>query len=147
MKFEKWHALGNDYVIIEATDLPEELTPALLAGLGFVVVAFAGSRARRWMREDEAPRVARGKPWPVHAALAAAVIALFGTPLCFLGGTIVGFDMIGFGAPLAGTVAAVVGAVALGSGREGKGEPGAAIVVGLASWYWPCIANLIAAPK
>ncbi|MDQ6774722.1 MAG: diaminopimelate epimerase [Actinomycetota bacterium] len=28
MKFEKWHALGNDYVIVEAGDLPGELTPA-----------------------------------------------------------------------------------------------------------------------
>jgi diaminopimelate epimerase len=26
--FEKWHALGNDYVIVEAADLPAELTPA-----------------------------------------------------------------------------------------------------------------------
>jgi len=26
--FEKWHALGNDYVIIEARDLPVDLTPA-----------------------------------------------------------------------------------------------------------------------
>jgi diaminopimelate epimerase len=28
VKFEKWHALGNDYVIVEAADLPGELTPA-----------------------------------------------------------------------------------------------------------------------
>jgi diaminopimelate epimerase len=28
VKFEKWHALGNDYVILEAADLPMELTPA-----------------------------------------------------------------------------------------------------------------------
>ncbi|HEY5316403.1 MAG TPA: diaminopimelate epimerase [Solirubrobacteraceae bacterium] len=28
MKFEKWQALGNDYVIVEAADLPWELTPA-----------------------------------------------------------------------------------------------------------------------
>jgi diaminopimelate epimerase len=27
VKFEKWHALGNDYVIVEADDLPWELTP------------------------------------------------------------------------------------------------------------------------
>jgi len=27
VKFEKWHALGNDYVIVEAVDLPWELTP------------------------------------------------------------------------------------------------------------------------
>ncbi|MGH2965515.1 MAG: diaminopimelate epimerase [Solirubrobacterales bacterium] len=27
MKFEKWRALGNDYVIVEADDLPWELTP------------------------------------------------------------------------------------------------------------------------
>ncbi len=26
MEFEKWHALGNDYVIVEAADLPFELT-------------------------------------------------------------------------------------------------------------------------
>jgi diaminopimelate epimerase len=28
VKFEKWHALGNDYVIVEAARLPMELTPA-----------------------------------------------------------------------------------------------------------------------
>lgn len=28
MKFEKWQALGNDYIVIEADDLPFELTPA-----------------------------------------------------------------------------------------------------------------------
>jgi diaminopimelate epimerase len=28
VKFEKWHALGNDYVIVEAADLPGVLTPA-----------------------------------------------------------------------------------------------------------------------
>ena len=28
MKFEKWQALGNDYVIVEADQLPWELTPA-----------------------------------------------------------------------------------------------------------------------
>jgi diaminopimelate epimerase len=28
VKFEKWHALGNDYVIVEAANLPGELTPA-----------------------------------------------------------------------------------------------------------------------
>ena len=28
MRFEKWQALGNDYVIVEATELPFDLTPA-----------------------------------------------------------------------------------------------------------------------
>ena len=28
MRFEKWNALGNDYAIVEAVDLPWELTPA-----------------------------------------------------------------------------------------------------------------------
>src|SRR6202045_2644149 len=28
MKFEKWQALGNDYLIVERGDLPLELTPA-----------------------------------------------------------------------------------------------------------------------
>lgn len=28
VNFEKWHALGNDYVIVEAAELPVELTPA-----------------------------------------------------------------------------------------------------------------------
>ena len=27
MQFEKWHALGNDYLIVEAAQLPFELTP------------------------------------------------------------------------------------------------------------------------
>jgi diaminopimelate epimerase len=33
MKFEKWQALGNDYVIVEAADLPFELTPARIRRL------------------------------------------------------------------------------------------------------------------
>ena len=28
MRFEKWQALGNDYLIIESAELPWELTPA-----------------------------------------------------------------------------------------------------------------------
>ena len=28
LAFEKWQALGNDYVIVEAANLPFELTPA-----------------------------------------------------------------------------------------------------------------------
>jgi diaminopimelate epimerase len=31
--FEKWHALGNDYVIVERAQLPFELTPARIAKL------------------------------------------------------------------------------------------------------------------
>ena len=27
MRFEKWNALGNDYVIVEQDDLPFEITP------------------------------------------------------------------------------------------------------------------------
>ena len=33
MEFEKWHALGNDYVILEAAQLPFELTPARVRAL------------------------------------------------------------------------------------------------------------------
>ncbi|WP_249009642.1 diaminopimelate epimerase [Conexibacter sp. DBS9H8] len=33
MRFEKWQALGNDYVIIEAPELPWELTPARIRRL------------------------------------------------------------------------------------------------------------------
>jgi diaminopimelate epimerase len=33
MRFEKWQALGNDYVIIEETELPFELTPARIQAL------------------------------------------------------------------------------------------------------------------
>jgi diaminopimelate epimerase len=28
VRFEKWQALGNDYVIVEQRELPFELTPA-----------------------------------------------------------------------------------------------------------------------
>jgi diaminopimelate epimerase len=31
--FEKWHALGNDYVIVEAASLPYELTPARIRAI------------------------------------------------------------------------------------------------------------------
>ncbi len=33
MEFEKWHALGNDYVILEATDVPFELTSARIQAI------------------------------------------------------------------------------------------------------------------
>jgi diaminopimelate epimerase len=33
MRFEKWQALGNDYVIVEASELPFELTPARVRAL------------------------------------------------------------------------------------------------------------------
>lgn len=33
MKFEKWNALGNDYAIVEAANLPFELTPARVRAL------------------------------------------------------------------------------------------------------------------
>ena len=32
MNFEKWQALGNDYIILEAPALPWELTPARIVG-------------------------------------------------------------------------------------------------------------------
>jgi diaminopimelate epimerase len=33
VEFEKWHALGNDYVIVEAQSLPFELTPARIRAI------------------------------------------------------------------------------------------------------------------
>jgi diaminopimelate epimerase len=33
MRFEKWNALGNDYVIVEQSELPWELTPARIRAL------------------------------------------------------------------------------------------------------------------
>ena len=33
MEFEKWHALGNDYVIVEAAELPFDLTPARIRAI------------------------------------------------------------------------------------------------------------------
>lgn len=33
MRFEKWQALGNDYLIVEATELPFELTPARIRAI------------------------------------------------------------------------------------------------------------------
>jgi diaminopimelate epimerase len=33
VRFEKWHALGNDYVIVAATDLPAALTPSVIRAL------------------------------------------------------------------------------------------------------------------
>ena len=32
MTFEKWQALGNDYVILEQAALPFDLTPRRIAG-------------------------------------------------------------------------------------------------------------------
>src|SRR5918911_5741628 len=33
LRFQKWQALGNDYVIVEAADLPAPLTPAAVRAL------------------------------------------------------------------------------------------------------------------
>src|SRR6185312_9769182 len=33
VEFEKWHALGNDYVIVEAAALPFELTPTRIVAI------------------------------------------------------------------------------------------------------------------
>jgi diaminopimelate epimerase len=33
VKFEKWHALGNDYIVVDQADLPFEPTPARVAAL------------------------------------------------------------------------------------------------------------------
>jgi diaminopimelate epimerase len=33
MKFEKWQALGNDYIVVEAADLPLDLTPARIRAI------------------------------------------------------------------------------------------------------------------
>ncbi len=33
MPFEKWQALGNDYIVVEQADLPWELTPARIAAI------------------------------------------------------------------------------------------------------------------
>jgi diaminopimelate epimerase len=33
VEFEKWHALGNDYVIVEASQLPFELTPSRIRAI------------------------------------------------------------------------------------------------------------------
>ena len=60
MKFEKWQALGNDYLIVEAAALPWELTagahqadlrPALRGRLGRHPAAGPESRTRRYVAE------------------------------------------------------------------------------------------------
>lgn len=33
MRFEKWQALGNDYIVVEAADLPFDLTPARIRAI------------------------------------------------------------------------------------------------------------------
>ena len=59
VKFEKWQALGNDYVIVEAAELPFELTPARVRRM---CDAAPGRRRRRRpaaLRPDEPGFVAR----------------------------------------------------------------------------------------
>jgi diaminopimelate epimerase len=59
VKFEKWQALGNDYLIVEATELPWELTPARVRlicdphfGIGSDgVLLLAGSDDSRYVAE------------------------------------------------------------------------------------------------
>jgi diaminopimelate epimerase len=59
MRFEKWQALGNDYLIVEASELPWELTPARVRrlcsphfGLGSDgVLLLSGSEDPRYVAE------------------------------------------------------------------------------------------------
>jgi diaminopimelate epimerase len=56
VEFEKWHALGNDYLIVEASALPFELTPARIKAIcaphtgvfadGILVLSKAGRAGR-----------------------------------------------------------------------------------------------------
>lgn len=59
MKFEKWQALGNDYAIIEAADLPFELTPARIRAFCAAHVGVASDGILLLSEPDEPGYVAR----------------------------------------------------------------------------------------
>ena len=59
MRFEKWNALGNDYVIVEQKDLPWELTPARIRALCALHI---GNRVGRHPAAVASPRSAASSP-------------------------------------------------------------------------------------
>ena len=71
MRFEKWQALGNDYLIVEADELPWELTPARVRKLcdphlgvgsdGVLLLSPERGPALRRVAADLQPRRLRGR--------------------------------------------------------------------------------------
>jgi diaminopimelate epimerase len=59
VKFEKWQALGNDYLIVEAADLPWELTPARVRRLCDPHLGVGSDGVLLLSEPDEAGYVAR----------------------------------------------------------------------------------------
>jgi diaminopimelate epimerase len=59
VKFEKWHALGNDYVIVEASALEFELTPARIQAICAVHTGVAADGILLLSEPDEPGYVAR----------------------------------------------------------------------------------------
>ena len=59
VQFEKWHALGNDYLIVESSQLPFELTPARIRALCAPHTGVFGDGLLLLSAPDEAGYVAR----------------------------------------------------------------------------------------
>jgi diaminopimelate epimerase len=59
VRFEKWHALGNDYVIAEAADLPGPLTPSVVRALCDRHTGIGGDGVLELSPPDEPGFVAR----------------------------------------------------------------------------------------
>ena len=59
MKFEKWQALGNDYVIVEAADVPFELTPARIRAICAPHLGVGSDGILLLLAPDEPGHVAR----------------------------------------------------------------------------------------
>jgi diaminopimelate epimerase len=59
VEFEKWQALGNDYVIVEASDLPFELTPARIQSICAAHTGVAADGILLLSEPDEPEYVAR----------------------------------------------------------------------------------------
>ncbi len=59
MRFEKWHALGNDYVIVERSELPFKLTPARIERLCAPHTGIGSDGILLLSRADEPGFVAR----------------------------------------------------------------------------------------
>jgi diaminopimelate epimerase len=59
VRFEKWQALGNDYVIVEADEVPFDLTPARIRRICAVHTGIGSDGILLLSRPDEAGFVAR----------------------------------------------------------------------------------------
>ena len=71
MRFAKWQALGNDYVIVERRNLPRSLTPAQIRGICAPHTG-VGADGVLVLSESDDPRFVAGRQLPARRQHVAA---------------------------------------------------------------------------